>query len=240
MEGTDLPNTSYIAHPSEEDLFIGFDLAVRWSVPRLLSYLQYSLLGKIRSKTIHPIVVLALSRRFGFPWFIKEAVESLARENRPLVEWCLNHTILKRVLTVEVAVIAAMKEQLWAFREKIAAAPKAYHCDSCSANEQAKNHCESAWDAHWFFKVQKYIIGRHSSSSDFNRIREVIRESSVLGMNVSCRGETVTAIIESGIWMMGTGIVEEAIKLLMVDAGVIDGSDGVKEIERVYENEQPT
>ena len=185
------------------------------------------------------MTVLALSRRFGLPWFIQEAVESLARENQPLVEWCSNPTILRRVLAVEVAAIAAMKEQLWAFRERIAVAPKAYHCDSCSADEQAKNHCESAWDAHWFFKVQKYIVGRHSSSSDFNRIREIIQGTSILGMNTSCRDETVTTIVGSGVWTMGTDIVEGAVKLLMVDTGVIDGPDGVKEIERIYENEQP-
>lgn len=233
-------NVSYIAHPSEDDLFIGFDLAIRWSVPRLLSYLQYSLLGKIRCRTIHPMVVLTLARRFGLPWFIQGAVESLAGGGQPLVGWCSNQAILGQVLPTEVALIASIKEQLWTFMEKMAAAPKASHCDSCSADEQMQNHCESAWDAHWFFKIQKYIIGRHSSSSDFTRIQGIVRETLVLGMNLACRDNTVKNIVESEIWGMEAEIVAGAVKLLMVDTGFVDGPDAVTEIERVYEDEQPS
>jgi hypothetical protein len=196
------------------------------------------LLGKIRSKAIHPIIVLTLARRFGLPWLIQEAVESLAKGDQPLVGWCLNDTTLREVQTVEVGVVAVMKERLWAYREKMVEVPRAHHCDKCSANEQARNHCESAWDAHWFFKIQKYIVGRHSSGSDFGRIRGIIQEASISGMNNDCRDETVAAIVKSGIWGMEMDIVAEAVKLLMVGTAVIDGPDGVKDIERVYEIEQ--
>lgn len=142
---------------------------------------------------------------------------------------------------MEVGVIAAMKEQLWACREKMVEVPKAHHCNRCSANEQVRNHCESAWAAHWFFKIQKYIVGRHSSGSDFGRIREIIQGASILGMNSDCRDKTIAAVVsESGVWKMEADIVAEAVKLLMVDTAIIDGPDGVKDIERVYESEQST
>lgn len=186
------------------------------------------------------MIVLTLSRRFGLPWLIQEAVELLAKGDHPLVGWCLNDTMLGRVQAAEVGVVAAMKEQLWACREKMAEVPKAYHCDRCSASEQTRNHCESAWDTHWFFKIQKYIVGRHSSSSDFGRIRGIIQEALILGMDDDCRDKTVAAVLESGIWKMEVDIVAETVKLLMVEVAVIDGSDGVKDVERVYESEQST
>lgn len=203
-----------------------------------MSYLQCCLLGKIRSGTIHPIVVLTIARRFGLPWLIQGAVESLARGNEPLARWCFNDEMLSRIRTVEVGVIAGMKEKLWAYREKMMEVPKAHHCDRCSANEKARNHCESAWDAHWFFKIQKYIIGRHSPTSDFTRIREIIQEATILGMDGDCRDKTVAAVTESGIWEMEMATIAEAVNLLMVDTAVIDSPDGVQDIERVHEIEQ--
>jgi len=149
--------------------------------------------------------------------------------------------ILRQVQAVEVGVIAAMKEQLWACREKMVEVPKAHHCNRCLANEQARNHCESAWDTHWLFKIQKYIVGRHSSGSNFGTIKGIIQDTSILEMNSDCRDKTVAAVVlGSGIWRMEVNIVAEAVKLLMVDMAVIDGPDGVKDIERVYENEQST
>jgi hypothetical protein len=57
-------------------------------------------------------------------------------------------------------------------------------------------------------------------------------------MNGDCRNKTIAALVESGIWRMEVDIIAEAVTLLMVDTAVIDGSDGVKEIEQVYENER--
>ena len=181
------------------------------------------------------MVVVSLARKFGLPWLIQEAVELLARVDQPLAGWCSEVTILRWVLTVEIGVIAAMREQLWACREKMADVPKAHHCEGCSADEQAKNLCESAWDAHWFFKIQKYIVGRHHSSSDFGRIKGIIQEASVLGMSSGCRDKTVAVIVESGIWRVEVDIIAEAVKSLMVNMAVIDGPDEVQEIERVHE-----
>jgi len=183
------------------------------------------------------MVVIALARKFGLPWLIQEATESLARGDQPLAGWCSEGTVLKWILTAELGVIAAMKERLWTCREKMADVPKAHHCGRCLVDEQAKNLCESAWDAHWFFKIQKYIIGRHRSGSDFRRIKGIIQEASILGMNGDCRDRTVVAIVESGIWAMEADIIAEAAKLLMVNTAVIDGPDGVQDIERVYEVE---
>ena len=122
---------------------MGFSLAIRWSVPRLLSYLQFHLQEKIKSGTIHPMVTLAIARRAGLPWLITGAVKSLAQGDQQIVDW-ISDDILRWATTTEVGVIAGMKEGLWRQRRMMAAVPNAHHTTKCSSDEQVKNHCESA------------------------------------------------------------------------------------------------
>ena len=213
---------------------MGFRLATWWSVPRLLSYLQFHLLEKIKSESIHPMLTLAIARRTGLPWLIQGAVESLAQSDRLMAGWCLEATILRWATTEELSKIARMKETLWQWRQKMAAVPSARHSNRCMSDEQGKNHCESAWSIHWLVKIQKYINGRHSSRSGFGEIKRVIRETGVLGMDGDCRDQTVTAVIGSELWAVEEKTVAEAVESLMVDAGLIDGQDGVKEIEKIW------
>ena len=212
---------------------MGFSLAIRWSVPRLLNYLQFHLREKVTSGTIHPMLTLAVARRVGLPWLISDAVGLLAQSDRLRAEWSLDYSILRWSTTEELSVIAKMKEALWKRRRMMAAVPNAHHCNRCSSNEQAKNHCESAWSIHWLFKIQKYIIGKHSDSSSFGAIKRIIEETPVLGMDGDCRKQTVTAVIGRELWRMEEEIVAEAVTSLMVRVALIDGQDGVKEIERI-------
>lgn len=223
---------SYVSRPSEEDLFVGFSLAIWWSVPRLLSYLQFHLLEKIKSGTIHPMLTLAIARRAGLPWLIPSAVKSLAQGNRQIAEW-MSDSVLRWATAVEVGVIAGMKEGLWKQRWMMAAVPNAHHGAKCLSDEQVKNHCESTWAIHWLFKIQKYVVGKHSESSTFAEIKRIIQESPVLGMDGDCREKTVTSVAGSDLWKAEEDAIEAAIQGLMVEVALMDGPDGVKEIERI-------
>lgn len=223
---------SYVSRPSEEDLFVGFSLAIRWSVPRLLSYLQFHLQEKIRSGTIHPMLTLAVARRAGLPWLIPSAVKSLAQGDQQITEW-ISDNVLQWATAAEVGVVAGMKEGLWRQRRMMAAVPNAHHTAKCSSDEQAKNHCESAWAIHWLFKIQKYVIGKYSGNSTFAAIKRIIQEAPVLGMDEGCREQTVMAVAGSDLWKVEDDTIEAAIQSLMVEVALIDGPDGVKEVERI-------
>jgi len=66
------------SHQWKEPL-CGVRLATWWSVPVLLSYLQFPPVGKDQIESIHPMLTLAIARRTGLPWLIQGAVESLAQ-----------------------------------------------------------------------------------------------------------------------------------------------------------------
>ena len=115
----------------------------------------------------------------------------------------------------------------------MAAVPNAHHSVKCSSDEQVKNHCESTWAIHWLFKIQKYVVGKHSESSTFAEIKRIIQESPVLGMDSDCREQTTMAVAGSNLWKVEEDAIEAAIEGLMVEVALIDGPDGVREVERI-------
>jgi hypothetical protein len=179
------------------------------------------------------MLTLVIARRAGLPWLIQGAVELLAENDRPIAEWCSNQSILRWATTEELSKVAKMKEMLWQSRQRMAAIPGVRHGGQCILNEQVKDHCKSVWSVHWLFKIQKHINGRHSGTTDFSGIRKVIQETAVVGMGGECKSQTVMAVIGSDVWKMEGGTISATVDSLMVDVALMDGPDGVQEIQRV-------
>lgn len=179
----------------------------KWEALGVQAFCLQYLAHEISMKTLHPILALAIGRRFGKRAWLKDALVGIQRV--PVATWISNEAILSWMTPDDMIMVIRLRDYAHSCRlDLISLYPQAVHSSSCHRNEK----CAFLWELAWTMSIIPRIT--HSSFSSANIYCYFNTDLKVEGMGEGCLEMSKNKAIESGRFWADSRGADKALELI--------------------------